>query len=337
MQVLLIGGTGLLGSEGAKAMIARGDKVKALALPPVPQGAVLPPEIDIVFGNYMHMPDKELAGHLKGCEGLVFAAGVDERLEGPPPIYNMFEKYNITPLRRLLRIAKEQGVKHTVICGSYFSHFAKQWPDMELGRRHPYIQSRLDQEEMAFSFADTDFHVAILQIPYVFGAQPGRKPVWMFLVDIIRAMPFATFYPAGGSAMVTTRQVGHAMAEALHRSRSAKAWPLGCVNMTWQEMLGIFHKYMGYPKRRVVTISKGLFTLGAKARKARLKRRGLETGLDYDVLGELMTRNAYIDPAAGCEPLGLPREDMEKAIGESVTLCMDILKHQKSAVEMKGE
>lgn len=337
MRVLMIGGTGLLGSEGAKALIARGDTVKTLALPPIPQGAPLPKEMEIIFGNYMHMSDQELASHLQGCDGLIFAAGIDERLEGPPPIYNMFEKYNITPLKRLLGIAKESGVRHVVICGSYFCHFARQWPEMNLGQQHPYIKSRLDQEDMALSFADDNFHVSMLQIPYVFGAQPGRKPVWMFLVDIIRAMPFATFYPAGGTAMITTRQVGHAMAQALHISRGAKAWPLGCANMSWKQMLTLFHQGMGMPRRRVITIPKGLFTLGALARKKQLQERGLETGLDYALLGDLMVRQTYFTPDEGCTPLDLPKEDMEAAILESVAACMDILNNHKQVVEMKGE
>ena len=43
MKVFMIGGTGLLGSEAAKELIARGHEVTSIALPPLPQGAVLPP------------------------------------------------------------------------------------------------------------------------------------------------------------------------------------------------------------------------------------------------------------------------------------------------------
>lgn len=142
MKVFLIGGTGLLGSECAKQLIALGHEVTALALPPVPKGADLPPEMKIEFGSYLDMSDEELKRCFEGCEGFVFAAGVDERVEGPAPIYDMFKKFNITPLERLLRIAKECGVKHTAICGSYFSYFAKIWPEKDLCRWHPYIRSR---------------------------------------------------------------------------------------------------------------------------------------------------------------------------------------------------
>ena len=79
MKIFMIGGTGLLGSEAAKELIARGHEVSSLALPPLPTGAVLPPEMQLEFGNYLEMSDEELKAHLTGCEGFVFAAGVDER------------------------------------------------------------------------------------------------------------------------------------------------------------------------------------------------------------------------------------------------------------------
>lgn len=188
MKVFMIGGTGLLGSEAAKELIARGHEVTSIALPPLPQGAVLPPEMKIEYGNYLEMTDDEIRAHFKGCEGFVFAAGVDERVEGPAPIYNLYKKYNIDPVKRLLKLAKECGVKHSVILGSYFSYFAKTHPEWKLTKYHPYIRSRIDQEEAAMSFAGNGFDVAVLELPYIFGTQPGRKPVWVFLVENIRSM-----------------------------------------------------------------------------------------------------------------------------------------------------
>ena len=72
MKVCMIGGTGLLGSEGARELIAHGHQVKAIALPPLPQGAVLPPEMEITYGNYLEMTDDEVRAMFADCEG--FAA-----------------------------------------------------------------------------------------------------------------------------------------------------------------------------------------------------------------------------------------------------------------------
>ena len=63
---------------------------------------MLPPEMKMEFGNYLEMSDEELRAHLTGCEGFVFAVGVDERVEGPAPIYNLYKQYNIDPINRLL-------------------------------------------------------------------------------------------------------------------------------------------------------------------------------------------------------------------------------------------
>ena len=188
MKIFMIGGTGLLGSEGAKELIRRGHSVVALALPPLPEGAQLPPEMAIEFGNYMELTDEEMRSRMQGCDAFVFAAGIDERVEGPPPVYEMFKKYNITPLERLLKAAKQCGIKHTVICGSYFAYFNRIWPELKMYDNHPYIRSRVDQANMALSFADENFNVAVLELPYIFGTQPGRKPVWVFLVEQIQNM-----------------------------------------------------------------------------------------------------------------------------------------------------
>ncbi|MDY3970275.1 MAG: hypothetical protein SOY95_06545 [Atopobiaceae bacterium] len=76
MKVSMIGGTGLLGSEAAHELIARGHEAATLALPPLPEGAPLPPEMKIEFGNYLEMSDDELKAHFCSCDDFIFAAGV---------------------------------------------------------------------------------------------------------------------------------------------------------------------------------------------------------------------------------------------------------------------
>jgi len=338
MKVMMIGGTGLLGSEGAAELIRRGHEVSTVALPPLPPGAILPQEMKVEFGNYMELSDEDLHRHFEGCQGFVFAAGVDERVEGPPPIYDLFKRYNITPLERLLRIAKECGVKHTVICGSYFSYFAKQWPKLKLTMWHPYIRSRIDQEEMAMKFADENFSVAVLELPYIFGTQPGRKPVWVFLVETIRSMKNATMYPGGGTTMVTVKQVGQAIAGALERTKGGVNWPIGWYNMTWKEFLAIVHKHMGMPGRKVRTIPKWMFTIGCRGIMKKQKAEGFEGGLHMVKFADLQCSEQFIDKSLGCVPLGVADDDIDAAIGDSIRLCMSILDGEvDNIVEMKGE
>ena len=186
MNVLIFGGTGLLGSAAAQIFIDRGHKVKTIALPPLPEGAPIPKEMDIEFGNFLELSDEELEKAMTGMDAFVYAAGVDERVEFPHPVYDAYKKYNINPTDRCLKMAKKCGVKRCVVLGSYFAWLAKERPDMKLCEKHPYIRSRVEQEEVAFKYADDDMGVAVLELPYIFGTQPGRRPVWVILIEQLK-------------------------------------------------------------------------------------------------------------------------------------------------------
>ncbi len=337
MKVLMIGGTGLLGSQTARELISRGHSVHSIALPPLPEGALLPPEMTLTLKNSNDMTDDELRAMFSGMDGFIFAAGVDERIEGPSPIYDFFKKYNITPLERMLRLAKESGVKRAVIAGSYFSYFSKKWPQMEMTRWHPYIRSRIDQENMAFSFADENFAVSVLELPYIFGTQKGRKPVWVFLVEMLLKMKGAILYPRGGTTMVTVRQVGQAFAGALERGLGANAYPIGWFNLTWKEMISIMNRYMGVPEKKIITIPKFLFAMSAGQIEKQHRSKGTEGGLLMSKFVDMQTSNLFIDKAEACLPLGVTDDDIDAAIGESVLLSMEVLDQKAKVIDMKAE
>jgi nucleoside-diphosphate-sugar epimerase len=283
------------------------------------------------------MMDEEIKEHFAGCEGFVFAAGVDERVEGPAPIYNLFKKYNIDPVKRLLRLAKEAGVKHVVILGSYFSYFNKAWPSKKLAQWHPYIRSRRDQETAAMSFADKNFDVAVLELPYIFGTQPGRKPVWVFLVESIRSMRGATLYPRGGTAMVTVRQVGQAIAGAVEKNKGGHCYPIGYYNMKWKQLLKIVHKYLGCPDKKIITIPDWMYAIGGKKLMKEQKAKNIEGGLNMVKFTDLQCSELFIDKSLGCEPLGVQPDDIDGAIGDSIRLCVDIMDNKVQTLNMKGE
>ncbi|MBR0063792.1 MAG: NAD(P)-dependent oxidoreductase [Oscillospiraceae bacterium] len=337
MKVFMIGGTGLLGSEAAKELISRGHEVSSIALPPLPTGAVLPPEMKLEFGNYLEMSDEELKKHLTGCEGFVFAAGVDERVEGPAPIYELYRKYNIDPVKRLLSLCKECGVRHAVICGSYFSYAAKKWPEKELTKWHPYIKSRIDQENAAMSFAGDDLDVAVLELPYIFGTQPGRKPVWVFLVEQVMSMKGVTMYPKGGSTMVTVHQVGQAIAGALERNHGGKCYPIGYYNMTWVELLRIVHKYLDCPEKKIITIPNWMYAIGGKNLMKEQAKNGIQGGLNMVKFTDIMCSNLFISKQEGCAELGVTADDIDGAIGDSILLCKDVIENKTAVLGMKGE
>ncbi len=339
MKVFMIGGTGLLGSAAAELFIQKGHQVKTVALPPLPEGAPIPEEMEIVFANINDKTDDELREMMAGYDCFVFAAGIDERVEFPAPVYDAYYKFNIAPLKRILPICKEVGMKNAVILGSYFSYLAKQRPDMKLCEKHPYIRSRIDQEEVAFSYADENFDVAVLELPYIFGTQPGRKPVWVILIEQIKRMdklPF-TMYPGGGTAMLTVRQVGEVIVGAAEKSKGAKAWPISMYNQTWKEFLKIVYAARGMGENRpIISVAPWMMRMGLGGVKKEYAAKGIESGIDVDGLADIMAINLFIDKKYSVE-LGATEDDIKAAITDSIKVSQAVYDGTAKLLEMKGE
>lgn len=339
MKVFMIGGTGLLGCEAARIFIERGHQVKSVALPPLPEGAPIPEEMELEFCNIYEKSDEEIKAMMEGYDCFVFAAGIDERVEFPAPVYDAYDKYNIQPLKRILPLCKEIGMKNAVILGSYFSYLAKQRPDMKLTEKHPYIRSRIDQEEVALSYADDNFDVAVLELPYIFGTQPGRKPVWVILIEQIKMMDKlpVTMYPGGGTAMLTVRQVGEVIVGAAEKSKGARCWPISMYNQTWKEFLKIVYAARGMGEnRKIISVAPWMMRMGLGGVKKEYAEKGIESGIDIDGLADIMDINLFIDRRFAVE-LGATEDDIKAAITDSIKVSQAVYDGTAKLLEMKGE
>lgn len=339
MKIFMIGGTGLLGCEAARIFIERGHEVTSVALPPLPQGAPIPAEMKLEMCNLYEKSDDEIRELLRGHDCFVFAAGIDERVEFPAPVYDAYYKYNIAPLKRILPLCKEVGMKSAVILGSYFAFLAKERPDMKLYEKHPYIRSRIDQENVAFSYADDNFDVSVLELPYIFGTQPGRKPVWVILIEQLKRMdslPF-TMYPGGGTAMLTVRQVGEVIVGAAEKSKGAKAWPISMYNLTWKEFLKIVYAARGMGEnRKIISVAPWMMRMGLGSVKKDYAEKGIESGLDVDGLADIMGINLFIENKYSKE-LGATEDDIRSAIFDSIKVSQAAYDGKVKLLEMKSE
>ena len=340
MNVFMIGGTGLLGCEAAKVLIEKGHKVTSVALPPLPVGAPIPKEMDIILEDINKKTDAEVEELLKGNDVFIFAAGVDERVEFPAPVMDYYYKFNVAPLERIFPICKKVGVKRAVVLGSYFSYLSKLRPDMKLTDRNPYFKSRIQQEQVCEAFCDDSFSCAVLELPYIFGSQPGRKPVWTVLIEQIKMMdslPF-TLYPAGGTAMLTCRQVGQVIAGAAEREKAGfDAIPIGMYNMKWDQFLKIVYaaRGMGY-NRKIVSVPPLMMKMGMVKVVMDYKKRKIDSGMDPFNLPDIMDIDLFINNAYAKE-LGATEDDIDAAITESIRISEEAFNGTVQLLEMKGE
>ena len=270
----------------------------------------------------------------------IFAAGVDERVEFPAPVMDYYYKFNVAPLERIFPICKKVGVKRAVVLGSYFSYLSKLRPDMKLTERNPYFKSRIQQEQVCEAFCDDTFSCAVLELPYIFGTQPGRKPVWTVLIEQIKMMdslPF-TLYPAGGTAMLTCRQVGQVIAGAAERRKSGfDAIPIGMYNMKWDQFLKIVYaaRGMGY-NRKIVSVPPMMMKMGMVKVVLDYKKRKIDSGMDPFNLPDIMDIDLFINNAYAKE-LGATEDDIDAAITESIRISEEAFNGTVQLLDMKGE
>lgn len=339
MNVFMIGGTGLLGCEAARQLIAHGHKVKSVALPPLPEGAPIPEEMEIVFGDINKRSDEEVLEMLTGCDVFIFAAGVDERVEFPAPVEDYYRRFNIAPLERLFPLCKKAGVKRAVVLGSYFAYLSKIKPEADFPARNPYFRSRLLQEKVCEDACDENFSCKVLELPYIFGTQPGRKPVWTILIEQIAFMdklPF-TMYPKGGTAMLTCRQVGEVICGAAEREKPGfEAFPISMYNMKWNEFLGYVYDARNMPGRKILGVAPWMMKMGMGKVAKDYKARGIDSGMDPFNLPDIMDIDFFIDKSYSVE-LGATEDDIVSAITDSIKVSVASYNGTVKLLEMKGE
>ena len=333
MNIFIAGGTGLIGAKAAELLIHHGHEVSSIALPPLPINAGIPKEMKLILGNYMELNELELKTLFSGIDVFIFASGVDERVEFNHPVYESYKKYNIDPLQKMLFAANEAGVKKAIVLGSYFSYFAQTWKDLHVYETHPYIRSRMDQESMAFSFSDDFFKVMVLELPYIFGAQKGRKPVWTMFIEMFEK-PKTIFFPKGGTTMVTLNQVAQAIEGLIISGQGKIAYPVGFYNMTWKELIKIILEAMGTPEKKVVTVPNFIAQLGFNQKKKEYQKKGIEPGLDPSHFLKVMSKHAFIDPIH-MKNLGVEDDDIKAAIKESIQYAMEIKNQGLAVLDMK--
>jgi dihydroflavonol-4-reductase len=322
MKILVIGGTGYLGYFSCLDMVERGHEVVAVGRPPAPKAGMMPnsESVSIVLKDIDALSDDDLTELFTGCDAVAYGGGADGRNSFPPPAINGYRAANVDPVRRMIPLLKKADVARFVILGSYYTALDRTFPELRMAERHPYIQSRCEQAAVAFETGGDGLSVAILELPYIFGAAPGRGTLWGAYVEQVQQQEIVTV-PEGGTACVTAQQVGWAVTAACERVSGHRHFAIVEENMTYERMLRHFADALGLVRSFERTPPE---TMRAKAleqveRMASAPRVG---GYNPVAMAEMQALLLYLDPLPAREALGYGHDDVGRAIGESVTATL---------------
>ena len=244
MNVLVVGGSGLIGGDIALGLKEQGHQVTIMARKR-PVADVLA-EFDFLAGDYVH--DDVSDGRLQGFDALVFAAAADIRQlpqDGSVTPEDFYRRVNDVAVPRFFAAAKAAGIHRAIYIGTFYPQVA---PD-RIGPC-PYVSSRHHTDEAVRAMTDESFAVISLNAPFVLGHIQGLPvPHIETLANSAQGnLPeLPLFAPRGGTNHISSRAIAQAAVNALKRGEPGKAYLLGGENYSWKEYLELWFELAGNP------------------------------------------------------------------------------------------
>lgn len=231
MKILIVGGTGMIGTHAALHLREQGNDVTVAARNPLADDSPVG-DFPVLLGDYAEQTFT--AAQLAPFEGIVFAAGQDVRHMGRDVDEAEFwEKTQTGGVPRFAALAREAGVARFVQIGSYYHHLRP-----ELAAALPYVAARRAADEGARALADDNFNVSTLNPPSILGAISGvsaRRYRKLFSWAAGDEPQIPDFAPAGGTNYLSAGSLAEAIWGALQRAESGRAYLIGDQNLTYRE------------------------------------------------------------------------------------------------------
>jgi len=174
MRALVTGSTGKVGNAVARALLARGTEVRALARNPERAAAVLPDGVETVRGDVTDPASLEVA--VRECDLVFNAMGIPEQWV---PDAGLFERVNARGTESVIRAAVRAGVSrvvHTSTIDVFHAEDGARFDESEVAsypKNTAYERSKQLAEELALRAArESATEMVIVNPAGVYGPGP---------------------------------------------------------------------------------------------------------------------------------------------------------------------
>jgi len=242
MNILIVGGTGLVGAQASLLLSGEGHQVTVMARKPsqAPAVAALP----FVAGDYVN--DDPSTFNLAQYDALVFCAGADIRYlpqDGSVTPQDFYREVNDRAVPTFIEAAKAAGVGRVI----YISTFYPQLAPEKIGEC-PYVTSRHNTNEAVLALASVGFNVCSLSLPFILGRVEGLEvghidALVAYAKGQLEGLP--VFAPRGGTNHMSSVSVAHAISSALKKAEPGRDYLLGDANLSWQGYLETWFSAVG--------------------------------------------------------------------------------------------
>jgi dihydroflavonol-4-reductase len=226
MRALVTGATGKVGGAVARALLERGDQVRALVRDPGRAGGLLPSAVELVRGDVTDAASVEAA--VAGCELVFNAMGLPEQWLADE---STFDRVNAVGTETVVRAARQAGVGRVVHTSTFDVFHAERGGRLDESRvaDYPkgtaYERSKQRAEELALA-AHGDMELVICNPAGVYGPTPASS---MSLDEELFAPILAGRLPAlppGGLGVCFDAGVARGHLLAAERGRNGERYVL---------------------------------------------------------------------------------------------------------------
>ncbi|WP_341862039.1 NAD-dependent epimerase/dehydratase family protein [Gymnodinialimonas sp. 57CJ19] len=242
MDILIVGGTGMIGINTALHLRGLGHSV-SLAARSTPDAPDHPAhEFPIVLGDFSK--GDFLEDDLAAFEAVVFAAGNDPRhMPQGADVEAFYRDTQSEGVPAFAKRAKAAGVKRFVQVGSYYHHLR---PDLVEGS--VYIRARKLADDGVRALAGDGFAPCTLNPPSIVGAVPGMPALrYRTLAEWGRGLhpEIPNTAPPGGTNYMSVAALAQAIAGALEHGEAGRAYLIGDENLSYRDFFQLFFDVAG--------------------------------------------------------------------------------------------
>jgi dihydroflavonol-4-reductase len=323
MQVLVTGGTGFVGANLVRELLADGLAVRVLARPGSNRRALEGCAVEFAEGDLLDPASLDAA--LAGARW-VFHAAADYRLWAPDP--RPLFRTNVDGTRNVIERAVAAGAERIVYTSTVGalgipedgSPGDEATPVAAEDMRGPYKASKFQAQRLAEDLAGKGAPVVIVNPSAPLGPWDVKPtPTGQIVVDFLRGRMLGLMDT--GLNIVHVRDVARGHIRAAQRGRIGEKYVLGNQDMSLAEIFGMLARLTGLPAPRfrvpycvamaVAVLSEGVAL--ATRRPPRASRAAVR----------MATKKMYFSPAkARCE-LDLPRTPVETAFSDAVRFFVE--------------
>ena len=320
MDALVTGGTGFVGANVVRELVAAGASVRVLARPRGDRRALDGVEAELVEGDLL-----DAASLARACAGVdtVYHVAADYRLWAPDAA--VLHRVNVGGTRAMLEAAGAAGARRVVYTSTVGAlgipkdgaPGTEDTPVSLADMVGPYKTSKFLAEQVALDYARRGLPVVVVNPSAPIGPWDAKPtPTGQMILDFVRGKMFATLDT--GLNLVHVRDVARGHVLAAQRGKVGEKYILGAArgNISLAEIGQLLSEITGRRPPRL-RVPYAVAWCGAACMETVARLTGGAPKVPLTAV-RMARKRMYFSPAKAVRELGLPQTDVRVALRDAV-------------------